>query len=76
MIIFDIFSLEEAKFPVRILPRIAAAGSVAGRTSNKKWRTLPEGIPVLVALGDFQCSFLARQALETDAGSVAATFEM
>ena len=62
------FRLESAGFPTKFLPRVEPADTIVGVTSQKHMTSLPAGIPVFIALGDFQCSFLARQTLDSDAG--------
>nr|XP_055173979.1 sedoheptulokinase isoform X2 [Nyctereutes procyonoides] len=59
--------LRASGFPVHLLPDIAEAGSVAGRTS-RAWFEIPEGTPVGVALGDLQASVYSCMAKRTDAG--------
>ncbi|XP_044525419.1 LOW QUALITY PROTEIN: sedoheptulokinase, partial [Gracilinanus agilis] len=58
--------LEEAGFPTRLLPDVAEAGAVAGRTSHE-WFGIPAGAQVGVALGDLQCSVFSCMARRTDA---------
>ncbi|XP_038404476.1 sedoheptulokinase isoform X2 [Canis lupus familiaris] len=59
--------LRASGFPVHLLPDIAEAGSVAGRTS-RAWFEIPKGTPVGVALGDLQASVYSCMAKRTDAG--------
>ncbi|XP_041580260.1 sedoheptulokinase isoform X3 [Vulpes lagopus] len=59
--------LRASGFPVHLLPDIAEAGSVAGRTSHA-WFEIPKGTPVGVALGDLQASVYSCMAKRTDAG--------
>ncbi|XP_072604083.1 sedoheptulokinase isoform X2 [Vulpes vulpes] len=58
--------LRASGFPVHLLPDIAEAGSVAGRTSHA-WFEIPKGTPVGVALGDLQASVYSCMAKRTDA---------
>uniref|UniRef100_A0A673V551 Sedoheptulokinase n=1 Tax=Suricata suricatta TaxID=37032 RepID=A0A673V551_SURSU len=58
--------LRTSGFPVHLLPDIAEAGSVAGRTS-RAWFGIPKGTQVGVALGDLQASVYSCMARRTDA---------
>ena len=53
-----LFSLESANFPVHLLPRVASASTIVGRTKRCIYG-IPAGASVGVALGDLQCSTLA-----------------
>ncbi|XP_041580258.1 sedoheptulokinase isoform X1 [Vulpes lagopus] len=61
--------LRASGFPVHLLPDIAEAGSVAGRTSHA-WFEIPKGTPVGVALGDLQASVYSCMAKRTDAAKM------
>ncbi|OGV53923.1 MAG: hypothetical protein A2017_20990 [Lentisphaerae bacterium GWF2_44_16] len=66
--LFDVFknrwdfdAIRSLNIPVRLLPRLAAPGTGAGKLSQKfasKWGLKP-GIPIAAALGDNQASILA-----------------
>uniref|UniRef100_A0A673B3G8 Sedoheptulokinase n=1 Tax=Sphaeramia orbicularis TaxID=375764 RepID=A0A673B3G8_9TELE len=58
-------SLQEAGFPVRLLPRLRPSGTLAGRTRSQ-WNGVPMGTAVGVALGDFQCSVYSCMNQRTD----------
>ncbi|XP_056662913.1 sedoheptulokinase [Monodelphis domestica] len=58
--------LEEAGFPTRLLPDVAEAGALAGRTTHV-WFGIPAGTEVGVALGDLQCSVFSCATRKTDA---------
>ncbi|XP_004781993.1 sedoheptulokinase [Mustela putorius furo] len=58
--------LKASGFPIHLLPDIAEAGSVAGRTS-RAWFEIPKGTQVGVALGDLQASVYSCMAKRTDA---------
>uniref|UniRef100_A0A673B3H2 Sedoheptulokinase n=2 Tax=Sphaeramia orbicularis TaxID=375764 RepID=A0A673B3H2_9TELE len=58
--------LQEAGFPVRLLPRLRPSGTLAGRTRSQ-WNGVPMGTAVGVALGDFQCSVYSCMNQRTDA---------
>ncbi|XP_053426055.1 sedoheptulokinase [Nycticebus coucang] len=58
--------LRNSDFPTHLLPDIAEAGSVAGRTSHM-WLEIPKGTPVGVAMGDLQASVYSCMAQRTDA---------
>lgn len=47
--------LNDAGFPVHLLPAVVESGTVAGYTSSE-WYGIPAHTPVGAALGDFQCS--------------------
>ncbi|XP_062844700.1 sedoheptulokinase [Trichomycterus rosablanca] len=57
--------LEEAGFPVHLLPTPVQPGSVAGQT-RFEWHGIPANTPVGAALGDFQCSVYSCMKDETD----------
>lgn len=59
-------TLQEAGFPVRLLPHCVPSGSLAGRTCSE-WHGVPVGTAVGVALGDFQCSVYSCMNRRTDA---------
>uniref|UniRef100_A0ABI7ZVQ3 Sedoheptulokinase n=1 Tax=Felis catus TaxID=9685 RepID=A0ABI7ZVQ3_FELCA len=59
--------LRTSGFPIHLLPDIAEAGSLAGRTS-RAWFGVPKGTRVGVALGDLQASVYSCMAQRTDAG--------
>ena len=59
--------LKEAGFPVKFLPQVEKPGYIAGYL-EKGYYGIPAGIPIGVALGDFQCSVLASFSRSTDAG--------
>ncbi|KAF6199103.1 hypothetical protein GE061_007128 [Apolygus lucorum] len=50
--------LEEAGFPVGLLPEVVTSGHQAGLLADT-WNGVPAGIPVMAALGDLQCSVLS-----------------
>ncbi|XP_049492776.1 sedoheptulokinase isoform X1 [Panthera uncia] len=58
--------LRTSGFPIHLLPDIAEAGSLAGRTS-RAWFGVPKGTRVGVALGDLQASVYSCMAQRTDA---------
>ncbi|KAI0231154.1 Sedoheptulokinase [Lamellibrachia satsuma] len=58
--------LSEVDFPIHLLPPVHDPGTVAGHTSAC-WYSIPEGTPVTVAIGDLQCSTLARLKQPEDA---------
>ncbi|XP_043850464.1 sedoheptulokinase [Dromiciops gliroides] len=58
--------LEESGFPTHLLPDVAEAGTVAGRTCHT-WFGIPQGTKVGVALGDLQCSVYSCMSQSTDA---------
>ncbi|XP_063221563.1 sedoheptulokinase-like isoform X2 [Bacillus rossius redtenbacheri] len=47
--------LEEAGFPVRLLPRVVKPDAIAGKLAES-WYGIQAGTPVGAALGDLQCS--------------------
>lgn len=47
--------LEEAKFPVEMLPKVIKSSESAG-TLPRDWFDIPAGTPVSAAMGDLQCS--------------------
>lgn len=61
------FRLSASGFPVRLLPEVVAAPSLAG-SLQVSWHGVPCSTPVCVAMGDLQCSFLATNPLPDDAG--------
>lgn len=67
---FAIFRLSSTDFPVYLLPEVKQPGSVAGCTQYK-WCVIPQAATVTVAMGDLQCSILARLfATDVKAGNV------
>lgn len=56
---FAIFRLSSSDFPVYLLPEVEQPGSIAG-CMQYKWCAVPEAAIVTVAMGDLQCSILAR----------------
>lgn len=56
---FAIFRLSSSNFPVYLLPEVKQPGSIAGCTQNV-WCVVPRAATVTVAMGDLQCSILAR----------------
>ena len=60
--------LEDAGFPVRLLPHVVPVPSVAGKLCGK-WHGVEEGTPIGVAMGDLQCSIFAAQPSANDAGT-------
>ncbi|KAL4224095.1 hypothetical protein ACF0H5_017549 [Mactra antiquata] len=58
--------LQEANFPVHLLPHVTEAGNQAG-TLCKDWLGISKGTPVLVGLGDLQCSFVSASKNNHDA---------
>ncbi|XP_071382050.1 sedoheptulokinase [Centroberyx affinis] len=58
--------LEDAGFPLHLLPQCVASGSLAGQTCSD-WHGIPAGTPVGAALGDFQCSVYSCMTAGTDA---------
>ncbi|XP_069617186.1 sedoheptulokinase [Ranitomeya imitator] len=58
--------LEACGFPLRLLPTVVDAGSIAGKTSYE-WCGISQGTEVGVALGDFQCSVYSSLKESTDA---------
>ncbi|KAL1132231.1 hypothetical protein AAG570_010188 [Ranatra chinensis] len=59
-------ALEEAGFPVYLLPKVLASGKVAGHLVDC-WHSIPAGTPVGAALGDLQCSVLSALSHPDDA---------
>lgn len=47
--------LEEASFPVHLLPQVVSSTETAGNL-EKDWFDIPVGTPVSAAMGDLQCS--------------------
>ena len=62
-------SLKSANFPTHLLPVVVVPGAVAGKL-QKPFLGIPAGIPVGVALGDFQCSVLSSISCQNDAGKI------
>lgn len=58
--------LKSANFPTHLLPVVVVPGAVAGKL-QKPFLGIPAGIPVGVALGDFQCSVLSSISWQNDA---------
>lgn len=58
--------LRKAGFPVNLLPQVKEVGSEAG-TLKSDWFSIPQGIPVLVALGDLQCAIMSTIRDDKDA---------
>lgn len=63
---WNIDRLEEANFPLHLLPDVTVAGSIVGHMSST-WYGIPEGTPVFAALGDLQCSVYSIMENEHDA---------
>lgn len=59
--------LTTVKFPEALLPEVVEAGQLAG-TLVAPWYGIPQGTPVIAALGDLQCSILSRLQRHDDAG--------
>ena len=59
--------LTAAGFPVNLLPSVVEPGTVIGHTATV-WHRIPKGTPVLVAMGDLQCSTLSALPGSQDAG--------
>ena len=64
---FYCFRLSEVDFPERFLPEVVDPGQLAGAL-GAPWYGIPEGTPVIAALGDLQCSILSRHKKDDDAG--------
>jgi sugar (pentulose or hexulose) kinase len=45
-------------FPLYLLPRIVEPCTIVGKTSGAAFGPIPQGIPVLVPLGDLQATLL------------------
>ncbi|XP_044753729.1 sedoheptulokinase-like isoform X2 [Coccinella septempunctata] len=58
--------LEEAGFPIEILPEIKMSGQIAGYLADT-WHSIPQGTPIGIAMGDLQCSVLSTIEEGTDA---------
>ncbi|GJQ85007.1 hypothetical protein Trydic_g3669 [Trypoxylus dichotomus] len=58
--------LEEAGFPVSLLPDVKNSGEIAECLADN-WHMIPKGTPISVALGDLQCSVLATLESINDA---------
>lgn len=58
--------LKEAGFPMKFLPQVKEPSFIAGHLESEYYG-IPAGVPVGVALGDFQCSVLASMSHSTDA---------
>nr|CAI5842589.1 unnamed protein product [Callosobruchus analis] len=58
--------LQEADFPVNLLPEVGESGAVAGNLAGD-WHSIPKGTPVGIGLGDLQCSVLSTVERPTDA---------
>ncbi|KAL8573321.1 hypothetical protein ACOMHN_032783 [Nucella lapillus] len=58
--------LGSCSFPVRTLPEVRRAGQLAGHL-QQGLEHIPAGTPVLVAMGDMQCGFLAALHHPTEA---------
>ncbi|XP_076453153.1 sedoheptulokinase-like isoform X2 [Babylonia areolata] len=63
---WNIDILKSCGFPVEVLPEVRQAGQVAGHL-QQGLEHIPAGTPVLVALGDMQCSVLAALQRPSDA---------
>ena len=59
--------LTAEEFPVDLLPSVVEPGTVIGHTATV-WHRIPKGTPVLVAMGDLQCSTLSALPGSQDAG--------
>ena len=59
--------LQEAGFPIHLLPDVTIAGNIVGHMPHA-WYGIPEGTPVFAALGDLQCSVFSSMETESDAG--------
>lgn len=53
---------------MHMLPMVVEGGSQVGGLC-KDWFGIKRGTPVLVGLGDLQCSYLSAVKSETDAGN-------
>ncbi|RZF35494.1 hypothetical protein LSTR_LSTR010185 [Laodelphax striatellus] len=58
--------LEEAGFPVDLLPTVVDSGTLAGCLAEP-WHSIPAGTPIGVAMGDLQCSVLSTLRNSDDA---------
>ncbi|XP_032072376.1 sedoheptulokinase [Thamnophis elegans] len=58
--------LENAGFPIHLLPEVVDSGDLAGETCQA-WHRIPTGTKVGVALGDFQCSVYSCMSESSDA---------
>lgn len=58
--------LKKSEFPVNLLPHVKDVGSEAGNLKTD-WLCIPQGIPVLVGLGDLQCAIMSTIRDEKDA---------
>ncbi|XP_072382089.1 sedoheptulokinase-like [Diabrotica undecimpunctata] len=58
--------LENASFPVELLPEVRASGEIAGLLAGN-WHSVPKGTPIGVGLGDLQCSVLSTVETPQDA---------
>ncbi|KAM4619907.1 sedoheptulokinase [Polymixia lowei] len=63
---WNIDILEDAGFPLHLLPQCVASGCLAGQTCSE-WHGIPAHTPVGAALGDFQCSVYSCMTSRTDA---------
>ncbi|KAF7668887.1 hypothetical protein LDENG_00281240 [Lucifuga dentata] len=63
---WNIDILEDAGFPLHLLPQCVSSGSLAGQTCSD-WHGIPALTPVGAALGDFQCSVYSCMSARTDA---------
>jgi len=67
-ILYIVYRLKEHNFPVHCLPTVVKAGTRIGDLRDT-WFGIPKGTPILVGLGDLQCSFKAAAKHTTDAGN-------